>query len=103
GLSKAEIGERFDTIAEFAGIGEFIDLPVRLYSSGMQARLAFAVSAHVDADILIVDEILSVGDAAFAQKCSARLEKFRKTRTLLFVSHNTGAVARLCEHALWLD
>jgi len=103
GLSKAEIGERFDAIAEFAGIGEFMDLPVRLYSSGMQARLAFAVSAHVDADILIVDEILSVGDAAFAQKCSARLERFRKSGTLLFVSHNTGAVTRLCERALWLD
>jgi lipopolysaccharide transport system ATP-binding protein len=103
GLSKAEITERFDAIAEFAGIGEFIDLPVRLYSSGMQARLAFAVSAHVDADILIVDEILAVGDAAFAQKCSARLEKFRKSGTLLFVSHNTGAVTRLCERALWLE
>ncbi|HEX3431005.1 MAG TPA: ABC transporter ATP-binding protein [Rhizomicrobium sp.] len=103
GLSKAEIAERFDAIATFAGIGEFIDLPVRLYSSGMQARLAFAVSAHVDADILIVDEILSVGDAAFAQKCSARLEKFRKSGTLLFVSHNTGTVARLCDRALWLE
>jgi lipopolysaccharide transport system ATP-binding protein len=103
GLSKTEINERFDAIAEFAGIGEFMDLPVRLYSSGMQARLAFAVSAHVDPDILIVDEILSVGDAAFAQKCSARLEKFRKSGTLLFVSHNTGAVTRLCERALWLD
>ena len=103
GLTKAEITERFDAIAAFAGIGEFIDLPVRLYSSGMQARLAFAVSAHVDADILIVDEILSVGDAAFAQKCSVRLEKFRKSGTLLFVSHNTGAVTRLCDRALWLD
>ena len=103
GLSKTEIGERFDAIAAFAGIGEFIDLPVRLYSSGMQARLAFAVSAHVDADVLILDEILSVGDAAFAQKCSARLEKFRKSGTLLFVSHNTGTVARLCERALWLE
>ena len=103
GLSRTEIIQRFDAIAEFAGIGEFMDLPVRLYSSGMQARLAFAVSAHVDADILIVDEILSVGDAAFAQKCSARLEKFRKSGTLLFVSHSTGTVTRLCERALWLE
>jgi lipopolysaccharide transport system ATP-binding protein len=103
GLTRGEIAERFESIAQFAGIGEFMDLPVRLYSSGMQARLAFAVSAHVDADILIVDEILSVGDAAFAQKCAARLEKFRKSGTLLFVSHSTGAVARLCERALWLE
>jgi lipopolysaccharide transport system ATP-binding protein len=103
GLTRSEIAERFDAIAAFAGIGEFIDLPVRLYSSGMQARLAFAVSAHVDADILIVDEILSVGDASFAQKCTARLEKFRERATLLFVSHNTGTVSRLCDRALWLE
>lgn len=103
GLSRSEIETRFDAIAAFAGIGEFMDLPVRLYSSGMQARLAFAVSAHVDADILIVDEILAVGDAAFAQKCTARLDKFRASGTLLFVSHNTGAVARLCDRALWLE
>ena len=103
GLTRAEIAERFDAIAAFARIGEFMDLPVRLYSSGMQARLAFAVSAHVDAEILIIDEILSVGDAAFSRKCFARLEKFRKTGTLLFVSHNAGAVARLCDRALWLE
>src|SRR5205823_5098551 len=103
GLSRRDIADRFDAIAAFAGIGEFIDLPVKLYSSGMQARLAFAVSAHVDADILIVDEILSVGDAAFAQKCSAHLERFCKRGTLLFVSHSTGMVSKLCERALWLD
>jgi lipopolysaccharide transport system ATP-binding protein len=103
GLSKSEIEARFDAIAAFAGIGEFMDLPVRLYSSGMQARLAFAVSAHVDADVLIVDEILSVGDAGFAQKCFARLDRFRKSGTLLFVSHSTGTVARLCDRALWLE
>jgi lipopolysaccharide transport system ATP-binding protein len=103
GLSKRQIAERFDAIAEFAGIGEFIDLPVRMYSSGMQARLAFAVSAHVDADILIVDEILAVGDAAFAQKCSRYFEKFRARGTLLFVSHNSGLVSQLCQRALWLE
>ncbi|HEY3638482.1 MAG TPA: ABC transporter ATP-binding protein [Rhizomicrobium sp.] len=103
GLSKAQIAERFDAIADFAGIGEFIDLPVKMYSSGMQARLAFAVSAHVDADILIVDEILAVGDAAFAQKCGRYFEKFRERGTLLFVSHNSGLVARLCDRALWLE
>jgi lipopolysaccharide transport system ATP-binding protein len=103
GLSKAEIAARFDAIAAFAGIGEFIDLPVKVYSSGMQARLAFAVSAHVDADVLIVDEVLSVGDAAFAQKCTRYLEAFRQRGTLLFVSHNSGLVAKLCDRALWLD
>jgi lipopolysaccharide transport system ATP-binding protein len=103
GLSKSEITQRFDAIAEFAGIGEFMDLPVKLYSSGMQARLAFAVSAHVDADILIVDEILAVGDAGFAQKCHRFLERFRARGTLLFVSHNTGMVAKLCDRALWLE
>ncbi len=103
GLSKRQIAERFGAIAEFAGIGEFMDLPVKLYSSGMQARLAFAVSAHVDADILIVDEILAVGDAAFAQKCLRYLEKFRARGTLLFVSHNSGTVAKLCDRALWLE
>lgn len=103
GLSKAQIADRFDAIAEFAGIGEFMDLPVKLYSSGMHARLAFAVTAHVDADILIVDEILAVGDSAFAQKCAHYLEAFRRRGTLLFVSHNTGMVARLCDRALWLE
>ncbi|HEX4079738.1 MAG TPA: ABC transporter ATP-binding protein [Rhizomicrobium sp.] len=103
GLTKLQISERFDAIAEFAGIGEFIDLPVMLYSSGMRARLAFAVSAHVDPDILIVDEILAVGDAAFAQKCAGYFEKFRSRGTLLFVSHNSGLVAKLCDRALWLE
>jgi len=103
GLTKAQIAERFGAIADFAGIGEFMDLPVKLYSSGMQARLAFAVSAHVDADILIVDEILAVGDAGFAQKCHRYLERFRARGTLLFVSHSCATVAKLCDRALWLD
>jgi lipopolysaccharide transport system ATP-binding protein len=103
GLSKAQIAARFESIAQFAGIGEFMDLPVRVYSSGMHARLAFAVAAHVDADIMIVDEILAVGDAAFSRKCTQWLERFRSRGTLLFVSHNAGAVANLCERALWLD
>ena len=103
GLSKGQIKSRFDAIADFAGIGEFMELPVRLYSSGMKARLAFAVSAHVDADLMIVDEILAVGDAAFAQKCLRYLDRFRARGTLLFVSHNTGTVAKLCENALWLE
>src|SRR5262249_46851961 len=90
-------------ILEFAGIGDFIDQPVKTYSSGMYARLAFAVAAHVDADILIVDEILAVGDAAFTQKCMRFIRKFKEHGTLLFVSHETAAVNSLCDRAIWLD
>lgn len=103
GLSGPQIAERFEAIAAFAGIGDFMDQPVKLYSSGMYARLAFAVAAHVDADILIVDEILAVGDAAFTQKCMRFIHRFRQNGTLLFVSHDTGSVTSLCDRAIWLD
>ncbi|NYZ17736.1 ABC transporter ATP-binding protein [Azospirillum sp. RWY-5-1] len=103
GLSTAQIDERFQAIAEFAGIGDFIQHPVKLYSSGMYARLAFAVAAHVDADILIVDEILSVGDAAFTQKCMRFIRAFKERGTLFFVSHDTGQVVNLCDRVAWLD
>jgi lipopolysaccharide transport system ATP-binding protein len=103
GLSSAQISERFDAIAEFAGIGDFIEQPVKLYSSGMFARLAFAVAAHVDADILIVDEILAVGDASFTQKCMRFIHHFKKHGTLLFVSHDTASITSLCDRAVWLD
>lgn len=103
GLTRREIDERLDSILAFAGIGEFIDQPVRSYSSGMSVRLAFAVIAHVDADVLIVDEALSVGDVFFAQKCMRFLREFRKDGTLLFVSHDAAAVTNLCDRALWLD
>ncbi|HWL79436.1 MAG TPA: ABC transporter ATP-binding protein [Roseomonas sp.] len=103
GLSREEVVARFDTIAAFADIGDFIDQPVKLYSSGMYARLAFSVMAHVDTDILIVDEILAVGDAAFTQKCMRFIRKFKETGTLLFVSHDTAAVLNLCDTAIWMD
>jgi lipopolysaccharide transport system ATP-binding protein len=103
GLSKAEIDERFDDIAAFADIGQFIEQPVKTYSSGMYVRLAFAVIAHVDADILVVDEALSVGDAFFSLKCIRFLRKFMKTGTVLFVSHDTGSIKNLCNYALWLE
>jgi lipopolysaccharide transport system ATP-binding protein len=103
GLPTAEIDKRYNSIADFAGIGDFIEHPVKLYSSGMYARLAFAVAAHVDADILIVDEILSVGDAAFTQKCMRFIRTFRERGTLFFVSHDTGQVVNLCDRAIWLD
>jgi lipopolysaccharide transport system ATP-binding protein len=103
GLSAGEIKARFHEIEAFADIGRYIDEPVRHYSSGMYARLAFSVCAHVDADILIVDEILAVGDIAFQQKCMRFLHRFRQKGTLLFVSHDSEAVVRLCDHVLWLD
>ena len=103
GLARREIDERLDSILAFAGIGEFIDQPVRSYSSGMSVRLAFAVIAHVDADVLIVDEALSVGDVFFAQKCMRFLREFKKEGTLLFVSHDAAAVTNLCDRAVWLD
>jgi lipopolysaccharide transport system ATP-binding protein len=103
GLSNKEIDARFDDIVVFADIGDFIEQPVKTYSSGMMVRLAFAVIAHVDADILIVDEALAVGDAFFTQKCMRFLRNFMKTGTVLFVSHDTGAVVNLCNKAVLLN
>lgn len=103
GLSTEEINERYSSILEFADIGEYIDQPVKTYSSGMYVRLAFAVVAHVDADILIIDEALSVGDAVFTQKCMRFIRKFQKNGTLLFVSHDMASVQNLCESAIWLN
>ncbi|HEL2978978.1 TPA: ABC transporter ATP-binding protein [Stenotrophomonas maltophilia] len=103
GLSRPQIEARMDSILAFADIGEFIDQPVRSYSSGMSVRLAFAVIAHVDADILIIDEALAVGDAFFSQKCMRFLREFQKNGTLLFVSHDAAAVTNLCESAVWLQ
>lgn len=103
GLDRAKIDERYQSIVEFAGIGDFIDQPVKLYSSGMYARLAFAVAAHVDADILIVDEILAVGDAAFTQKCMRFIQEFKERGTLLFVSHDMASVTALCDRVVWID
>ncbi|MBN5130337.1 ABC transporter ATP-binding protein [Stenotrophomonas maltophilia] len=103
GLTRPQIEARMDSILAFADIGEFIDQPVRSYSSGMSVRLAFAVIAHVDADILIIDEALAVGDAFFSQKCMRFLREFQKNGTLLFVSHDAAAVTNLCENAVWLQ
>ena len=103
GLTREEVDARFQAILDFADIGDFIDQPVKTYSSGMAVRLAFAVVAHVDADILIVDEALSVGDAFFTQKCMRFIRKFREEHTILFVSHDTGAVVNLCTKAILLE
>lgn len=103
GLTTAQIDSRFGQIAAFAEIGEFIEHPVKTYSSGMFVRLAFAVIAHVDADILVIDEALAVGDVFFTQRCMRFLRRFRETGTLIFVSHDTGAVVSLCERGVWID
>lgn len=102
GLSEEQIDARFDDIVAFADIGDFIEQPVKTYSSGMYVRLAFAVIAHVDADILIIDEALAVGDAFFVQKCMRFLRNFMKEGTVFFVSHDTGSVLNLCTTAFWL-
>lgn len=104
GLSKEEIDSRFDDIRAFADIGEFIDQPLKTYSSGMYVRLAFAVIANVNADILIVDEALAVGDMAFSAKCMARIRRMMESgTTVLFVSHDVGAVKALCSRCLYLE
>ncbi len=103
GLTRAEIEARIDAILAYAEIGDFVDQPVRSYSTGMVMRLAFAVVAHVDADILIIDEALAVGDAFFMQKCMRYLRDFRKRGTMLFVSHDSSAVTSLCDRAIWLE
>ena len=103
GLTNEQIDQRFDAIAAFADIGDFLEQPVKTYSSGMFVRLAFAVIAHVDADILVIDEALAVGDALFTQKCMRFIRKFRERGTLLYVSHDSASVINLCDRALWLD
>jgi homopolymeric O-antigen transport system ATP-binding protein len=105
GMSRAEIRRKFDEIVAFAEIERFLDTPVKRYSSGMYVRLAFAVAAHLEPEILIVDEVLAVGDADFQKKCLGKMDDVsrREGRTVLFVSHNTGVVTSLCGTAMWLD
>lgn len=103
GLTRAEIDERLDDIIAFADIGDFVEEPVKTYSSGMAMRLAFAVMAHVDADVLVVDEALAVGDAHFQQKCMRWLRQFRQNGTVLFCTHDLGSVLSFCDQAVWID
>jgi len=101
GMRRADIRNRFDQIVEFAGIGNFLDTPVKRYSSGMYARLGFSIAAHVDPDVLIVDEVLAVGDYSFQQRCHARMDELRaKGTALIFVSHDMDAVRRVCDRGL---
>jgi lipopolysaccharide transport system ATP-binding protein len=104
GMTPAEIRARFDSIVEFAGVERFVDTPVKFYSTGMYMRLAFSVAAHIEPEILLVDEVLAVGDAAFQKKCLARMEDVsRNGRTVLFVSHDVQTIRRLCRRAILLD
>lgn len=105
GMKKAEIRKNFDAIVAFAEIDEFVDVPVKRYSSGMYARLAFAVASHLDAEILLVDEVLAVGDVHFQRKCFKRISQVREKqgRTILLVSHNVASAEKLCDKVLWLQ
>jgi len=103
GLDDGEIARRFAAIEAFADIGPFMDQPLRQFSSGMQARLGFAVCVHVDADLLLVDEVLAVGDAAFQQKCMRAIREFRERGALLMASHDIAAVTSICDRVIWLD
>ena len=104
GFSRSFLEEKYDEILEFSELGEFIDVPIKNYSSGMAARLGFAIATIVRPDILICDEVLAVGDYAFQQKCERRMSEMRKNgTTLLYVSHSIDSVKSVCDHALWLD
>jgi ABC-type polysaccharide/polyol phosphate transport system ATPase subunit len=104
GLSRNETLGLFDQIVEYSGIEEFIDDPLRTYSTGMAMRLAFSIAIHTQPDILLIDEVLAVGDSAFQAKCLESLREMRgQGRSIVFVSHSTGSIQRMCERAIWLD
>ena len=104
GMKRREITEKFEAIVDFSGVSKFIDTPVKRYSSGMYVRLAFAVAAHLNPEILLVDEVLAVGDLAFQRKCLGKMKEVASGgRTVLFVSHNMGAILRLCDSTIWLS
>lgn len=104
GLNRRKTRELFDRIVDFSGIGEFIDDPLRTYSSGMVMRLAFSIAIQVEPDILLIDEVLAVGDATFQEKCRDALAAFRRAgKSLVFVSHSAATVREMCERALWID
>ena len=103
-MSRREIRRKFDEIVAFAEVAEFLDTPLKHYSSGMQTRLAFAVAAHFEPEILLVDEVLAVGDLAFQKKCLGKMDKVaRAGRTIFFVSHQMNQIRRLCARVIWID
>ena len=104
GMSRKEVAAKFDEIVEFSGVGEFIDQPVKNYSSGMYVRLGFSVAIHVNPDILLVDEVLAVGDESFQAKCFQKFEDFRKAgKTVVIVSHSLGTMVDMCDRIAWLE
>jgi lipopolysaccharide transport system ATP-binding protein/teichoic acid transport system ATP-binding protein len=104
GLSRAEIADKYDEITEFAELGDFMEMPMKTYSSGMYSRLAFSVAVHMEPDILLVDEALSAGDASFRQKANAKMQELLgQARTMIMVSHALGTIKDLCDEALWMD
>lgn len=104
GMTRTEVTRRFDDIVAFAGVDRFLDTPIKWYSSGMQTRLGFAVAAHLEAEILLIDEVLAVGDTAFQKKCLAKMREVAiDGRTVLFISHDMESVKDLCSRAIWLD
>lgn len=104
GMTRREITEKLDSIVEFAGVRQFLDVPVKQFSSGMYVRLGFSIAAHLDPDILLLDEVLAVGDAAFQSRCLARIDELREAGiTIVFISHDLGSVERICDRALLMD
>jgi lipopolysaccharide transport system ATP-binding protein len=104
GMTRTEVSRRFDRIVAFAGVERFLDTPIKWYSSGMQTRLGFAVAAHLEAEILLIDEVLAVGDAAFQKRCIAKMREVASGgRTVLFISHDMDSIQKLCNRAIWLD
>src|SRR5258707_10898991 len=104
GMTRTEVARRFDEIIAFAGVERFLDTPIKWYSSGMQTRLGFAVAAHLEAEILLIDEVLSVGDAEFQKRCLGKIKEVAVGgRTVLFISHDMNSVQMLCNRAIWLE
>ena len=104
GLTRAEVRQRFDAIVEFSEVGSFIDDPVRIYSSGMQMRLRFAVAIHMEPEVLLIDEVLSVGDASFERKCRDRINRFRADGcTIVLISHGLDQIREMCDETIWLE
>ena len=104
GMKRHEIASKFDEIVDFSGVEQFLDTPVKRYSSGMYVRLAFAVAAHLEPEVLLIDEVLAVGDASFQKKCLGKMDEIsRGGRTIIFVSHNMSAIQSLCHRCVWLQ
>lgn len=104
GFNKKEIAKKIDDILEFSGLGDFIDIPIKTYSSGMYLRLGFSIAGNIESDILLIDEILAVGDEEFQHKCLDRINEFKRlNKTIVFVSHDLGSIMKLCDHVIWLE